>query len=63
MDSLNTEELNTQELIDTAGGFNWGDFLGGMLFGTDLVCLYTKNPYVCGASISGHGIQYFLNWY
>ena len=55
------QELSTQELMDTVGGFNWGDFLGGLLFGTDLVCVYTKNPYPCGAAIAGHGIQFLLS--
>ncbi len=59
------DSLSTQEMIKTAGGFDWGDFFGGMLFSADLVCLYTKNPYPCGAAIVGHGLQYFinLNWY
>jgi len=55
------EALTKADLFRIDGGeTDWGDIFLGVLYATDLVCLYTRNPYVCGAALIGHGVQFFV---
>lgn len=57
------QPLAFNEQTAIAGGYDivWGDVFAGALFATDVACVYSRNPWVCGAALVAHGVLFFLD--